>query len=88
MRVGYKSDPEGDIEAITAGGGFDLSNFVNQEVTFDYANVPQSQRGRTVTSSRSSGMKSSEESEGMSERAFHTRRRPLCAFSYSRSFWL
>jgi len=41
IRGGYKSDPEGDIQAATGGVGVDLSNFTDQNILFDYGNIPQ-----------------------------------------------
>lgn len=41
LRFGYKSDPEGEIENFTAGGGVDLNKVLNRPLSFDYASVPQ-----------------------------------------------
>lgn len=41
VRVGYKSDPEGDIEAPTWGFGFDLERAIGTPLIFDYARIPQ-----------------------------------------------
>jgi hypothetical protein len=48
LRVGYKSDPEGDIEGVTGGLGVDMSGLVDQDLSFDYANVPQAETLSTV----------------------------------------
>lgn len=41
VRVGYKSDPEGDIESATWGFGFDLERAIGTPLIFDYARIPQ-----------------------------------------------
>lgn len=41
LRVGYKDDPEGDIQNVTAGAGVDLQRWMGRALRFDYASVPQ-----------------------------------------------
>lgn len=48
LRLGYKSDPEGDIEGVTGGLGVDMAGLIDQSLTFDYANVPQAETLDTV----------------------------------------
>jgi len=48
LRGGWKNDPEGDIQGITGGLGVDMSNLIDQNLTFDYANVPQAKTLDTV----------------------------------------
>lgn len=48
LRAGWKSDPEGDIQGITGGLGVDMANLIDQNLTFDYANVPQAKTLDTV----------------------------------------
>lgn len=43
VRGGYKSDPEGDIQDFTAGGGVNLKRWVGTPLSFDYASVPQAE---------------------------------------------
>lgn len=43
MRFGYKSADYGDINASTFGFGVDLSRWVGQAITFDFAKVPQAE---------------------------------------------
>jgi hypothetical protein len=43
VRAGYKDDPEGKIQAWTAGGGVDLQRWIGRSMSFDYANVPQAE---------------------------------------------
>jgi len=41
VRYGYKSADSGDINASTYGFGVDLSQWIGQAITFDFAKVPQ-----------------------------------------------
>lgn len=41
VRLGYKDDPEGEIEDYTWGLGVDLTRWTGQSILVDYASVPQ-----------------------------------------------